>query len=58
MIGISHGDDLEAAETLKAMITGRFGCKQFLISQIGGAVGAHSGPGTLALFFLNETVEQ
>lgn len=53
LIGISHGDDLEAAETLRDMIRERFGCDRFLISQIGGAVGAHSGPGTLALFFLN-----
>lgn len=54
LIGISHGDDLEAAETLRDMIRERFGCDRFLISQIGGAVGAHSGPGTLALFFLNQ----
>lgn len=55
LIGISHGDDLEAAEALKAMIRERYGCERFLISQIGGAVGAHSGPGTLALFFMNRT---
>lgn len=54
VIGISHGDDIEAAESLREMIRERFGCKEFIISQIGGAVGAHSGPGTLALFFLNK----
>lgn len=53
VIGISHGDDLEAAETLRDMIRERFGSQDFVISLIGGAVGAHSGPGTLALFFLN-----
>ncbi|MNC36463.1 Fatty acid-binding protein [compost metagenome] len=53
VIGISHGDDIEAAHSLRDMIRERFGCKDFVISQIGGAVGAHSGPGTLALFFLN-----
>jgi DegV family protein with EDD domain len=54
VIGISHGDDIEAAHNLRDMIRERFGSKDFIISQIGGAVGAHSGPGTLALFFLNK----
>ncbi|WP_274361806.1 DegV family protein [Paenibacillus thermotolerans] len=52
-IGISHGDDLEAAEELKALISERFGTKSFFISMIGAAVGAHAGPGTIAVFFLN-----
>jgi DegV family protein with EDD domain len=56
-IGISHGDDLEAAEELRDMIAERFGCDKFLISMIGGAVGAHAGPGTMALFFLNAKEE-
>ncbi len=54
VIGISHGDDIETAHSLRDMIRERFGCKEFVISQIGGAVGAHSGPGTIALFFLNK----
>ncbi|WP_028400549.1 DegV family protein [Ectobacillus panaciterrae] len=53
-IGISHGDDLESAQKLQEMITERFGCQTFVINSIGAAVGAHAGPGTLALFFLNE----
>lgn len=52
-IGISHGDDLEAAEELKSMIAERFGTKSFFIGMIGAAVGAHAGPGTIAVFFLN-----
>lgn len=35
------------------MIEDRFGCKHFYINMIGSAIGAHSGPGTLAIFFLN-----
>lgn len=54
IIGISHGDDLQAVEQLQAIIRERFGCGRFIVSMIGGVVGAHSGPGTLALFFLNE----
>ncbi|MFD2611782.1 DegV family protein [Paenibacillus gansuensis] len=53
-IGISHGDDPEAAETLERMIREKFGCDKFVTNMIGGAIGAHAGPGTLALFFYNE----
>jgi DegV family protein with EDD domain len=57
VIGISHGDDEEAALELKQLIEKTFGCTRFFISEIGGAIGAHSGPGTLALFFLNKYIE-
>lgn len=53
VVGISHGDDEEAAFEMKAMIQERFGTKDFYINIIGSAVGSHAGPGTLALFFLN-----
>ncbi|MCT2535618.1 DegV family protein [Aquibacillus koreensis] len=52
-IGISHGDDLERAEQLAAMIKEQFGTEEFHIEMVGSAVGAHAGPGTIALFFLN-----
>ncbi|MDG4657041.1 DegV family protein [Ectobacillus antri] len=55
VIGISHGDDLEAAQKLQEMIQERFGTQTFVINSIGAAIGAHAGPGTLALFFLNQT---
>ncbi len=54
LIGISHGDDEEGAETLKEMITEKFGSHNFMINTIGAVIGAHAGPGTLAVFFLNE----
>jgi DegV family protein with EDD domain len=53
-IGISHGDNLEAVEIVKQMMQEKFGCQNFVISLIGSAIGAHSGPGTLAIFFLNK----
>ncbi|WP_047982458.1 DegV family protein [Ornithinibacillus contaminans] len=53
-IGISHGDDLERAEKLAEMIKEKFGVKEVVIEMVGSAIGAHSGPGTLALFFLNK----
>jgi len=53
-IGISHGDSLERAEQLAAMIKETFPVKDVIIEMVGAAIGAHSGPGTIALFFLNE----
>ncbi len=53
IIGITHGDDLQGAMKLKEMIEEEFGVKEFLINTIGASIGAHSGPGTLAVFFLD-----
>ncbi|TMN23083.1 DegV family protein [Lentibacillus cibarius] len=52
-IGISHGDDLATAEKLASMIKEKFGTDDILIEMVGSTIGAHAGPGTLALFFLN-----
>jgi len=54
VIGISHGDDYENAVKLKNMIEEKYGTKEFVINNIGCAIGAHSGPGTIALFFLDK----
>ena len=53
-IGISHGDDIERAEQLAALLQEKFGVKDVLIEMVGAVIGAHSGPGTIALFFLNK----
>ena len=42
---------------LKEMIEEKYGCTDFIINIVGCAIGAHSGPGTLSLFFLNEKFE-
>ena len=54
IIFISHGDDLPAAELVRDLIKERFGMDSFLINYVGPTIGSHSGPGTLALFFLGE----
>ena len=51
---ISHGDCLEDAELVAEMVRERFGSKIFLINYVGPSIGAHSGPGTVALFFMGE----
>ena len=49
---ISHGDCEEDAVTLKEMVEKELSPKEIQINPIGPVIGAHSGPGTLALFFL------
>ena len=53
-IFISHGDDLEAAMFVRDLIKERFGIENYLINHIGPSVGAHSGPGAVALFFMGD----
>ena len=49
---ISHGDCMGDARLLEGMIAERHGRKASLITAVGPVIGAHSGPGTLALFFV------
>ena len=51
---ISHGDCLEDAKFVAAEVQKRFGIQKHLIHFVGPTIGAHSGPGTVALFFLGE----
>lgn len=52
MVFITHGDCLEEAEALAAKIKERFGVKDVVINYVDPVIGAHSGPGTMALFFM------
>ena len=54
IVFISHGDDLPAAELVRDLVKERFGIDSFLINYVGPTIGSHSGPGTLALFFMGE----
>lgn len=49
---ISHGDCLEDAEYLAGMLRDKLHPVDVIINPVGPVIGAHSGPGTLALFFL------
>ena len=51
-IFISHGDCIEDAEMLRDILKNEYGKEVTLITYIGSVIGAHAGPGTLALFFL------
>ena len=49
---ISHGDCLDDAQWLAQEVRKRFHPVDVVISDIGPVIGAHSGPGTLALYFM------
>ena len=49
---ISHGDCLEDAQTVADMVKKRFGVQDVVINYVGPVIGAHSGPGTVALFYM------
>ena len=51
---ISHGDCMDDVDRLKEMLKARHGVDVELVTYVGPVIGAHSGPGTLALFFLGK----
>ncbi len=51
---ITHGDCLDDAEFLADAITERFGIEKRMISILDPTIGAHTGPGLIALFFMGD----
>lgn len=51
---ICHGDCQEDAQRLEAILKEKYGVEEAFIGYTGAVIGSHSGPGTLALFFLGE----
>lgn len=51
---ISHADALEDAKQLAKLIEDKTGLVTQIITDVGPVIGAHAGPGTLALFFVGE----
>lgn len=59
IVFLSHGDCEEEANYLAEKIKERFGIEKFMINNIGAVVGSHSGPDTIALFFVgNDKIEE
>lgn len=54
VIFISHGDSPKDAEYVANKVREKFGVETIYINPIGPVIGSHSGPGTVALFFLAE----
>lgn len=53
-IFICHGDCLEDAQTLEAMLKEKYGTKKVFIYYIGAVIGSHTGPGVMAVFFMGK----
>ncbi|MBC8585061.1 DegV family protein [Youxingia wuxianensis] len=51
---ISHGDCLDDAKFVAEEVKKRFGFHDCMINYVGPTIGAHSGPGTVALFFMGK----
>ena len=54
-IFISHGDCIDDANYVRDRVEKEFGIHNIMVGFIGPVIGSHSGPGTVALFFLGET---
>lgn len=52
---ISHGDCQEEAEYLKGLVVDSMEGAEVFISPVGRLIGSHSGPGTMAIFFMGES---
>lgn len=51
---ISHGDCEKDAEYVMKLVKEKYPVKVEMINYVGATIGAHSGPGTLALFFMGD----
>lgn len=51
---ISHGDCPEDAQYLADKLKAQYGVKEVITYYVGAVIGSHSGPGTVALFFLGQ----
>lgn len=52
---ISHGDCIEDAEHVKSMIEDAYPQAKVILSDVGPVIGAHTGPGVIALCYLGKT---
>ena len=51
---ISHGDCADEAQILADMLKEKYGVREVVLGYVGAVIGSHSGPGTIALFFLGD----
>ncbi len=58
VVGACYGTDTASFEFIKEQLRERYHVKDILEAQVGCAIGAHTGPGIVAIVFLNETKEE
>lgn len=54
IVFISHGDCEEDAKFVANLVKERFGIEKCLMNPVGPTIGAHSGPGTMTLFYMGD----
>lgn len=54
LIYISHGDCINDVNELAGMLKAKHGAEVDLITDVGTVIGAHAGPGVVALFFIGK----
>jgi DegV family protein with EDD domain len=52
VVYISHADCMNDVKQLETLLKDRYGATLDVITDVGSVIGAHSGPGTIALFFV------
>ena len=55
IVFISHGDSIDDALYVEKLVRDRLNVKDIKINYVDPVIGAHSGPGTIALFFIGKT---
>ena len=53
-MGIVHANNLEAAEAFKEQVEERFKFKKIILQDVGPVIGAHTGPGVLAMLMMGK----
>ncbi len=54
VMGIVHANNLEAAEAFKEQVEERFKFKKIILQDVGPVIGAHTGPGVLAMLMMGK----
>ena len=54
IVFLSHGDCLEDAMQLEEMLYKKHGVRFAHVTNVGAVIGSHSGPGTIAMFFVGK----
>lgn len=54
IVGVCHGDDIPTMNLIKDELNSRFGCTKFIENYVGCSIGTHTGPGMVAIVFLDE----
>ncbi|MFA7378389.1 MAG: DegV family protein [Bacilli bacterium] len=58
VVFIAHGDCLDEAKEVGGLIRAKMKIKDLMYSYIGPVIGSHSGPGTIAVFFMGNKREE